>query len=229
MVPGRGLEIHQGPEAYRIVILCSETGALSELGDELTVAILVKHFRTHTSALPLRRVALRRQRPERVEAFVKLLGAEVTFGHRSTELEFEPHAPQTALTSKNPLLHRTLQSMSTRLGLGGAALPPLELVLRARLREGLRDGIAEAPQMAKHLGMSERSLHRKLAEGGRSYQEIADDVRRSEAERLLLAPDLGMAQIAQALGFADQSAFSRAFKRWTNLTPREWRAQRVKL
>ena len=74
--------------------------------------------------------------------------------------------------------------------------------------------------------MSERSLHRRLREIGQSYQGVVDVFRREEAERLLLDGRVDMAEIAHRLGFADQSAFSRAFRRWTNMAPRAWLAQR---
>jgi len=70
--------------------------------------------------------------------------------------------------------------------------------------------------------MSERSLHRRLSEIDRSYQDVLDTFRRAEAERLLGSRRVGMAAIALALGFADQSAFTRAFRRWTNMTPTAW-------
>ena len=83
-----------------------------------------------------------------------------------------------------------------------------------------------ASRVAAALGMSERSLHRHLRESGQSYQGIVDVFRREEAERLLIAGRADMTEIAHRLGFADQSAFSRAFRRWTRMAPRVWLARR---
>jgi AraC-like DNA-binding protein len=76
--------------------------------------------------------------------------------------------------------------------------------------------------------MSERSLQRRLAELDLSYQGVVDTFRRTEAEWLLLAGRCGMAEIALALGFADQTAFSRALRRWTRMAPRRWLAQHAR-
>ena len=61
---------------------------------------------------------------------------------------------------------------------------------------------------------------------GRTYQAVLDDFRAGEAERLLLDGRVPLAQVALALGFADQTAFSRAFRRWKGETPKDWLAQR---
>ena len=101
--------------------------------------------------------------------------------------------------------------------------------MRDCLRELLPKGRLGAARVAGALGMSERSLHRRLREIGQSYQGVVDVFRREEAERLLLDGRVDMAEIAHRLGFADQSAFSRAFRRWTQMAPRAWLAQRSAL
>jgi AraC-like DNA-binding protein len=77
--------------------------------------------------------------------------------------------------------------------------------------------------------MSERSLHRRLRELGQSYQGVVDVFRREEAERLLVEGRVDMTEIAHRLGFADQSVFSRAFRRWTRMAPRSWLARQISL
>ena len=73
--------------------------------------------------------------------------------------------------------------------------------------------------------MSERSLQRRLRELGYTYNALADQVREATARLYLEQPDMALAEIGYLLGFADQSAFNRAFKRWTGCTPREARTQ----
>ena len=83
--------------------------------------------------------------------------------------------------------------------------------------------------MAGSLALSTRSLHRKLAELGRTFHDVLSDFRRAEAERLLSQGNASLTDVALRLGFADQSAFSRAFKRWTELSPSEWRSAHAPL
>jgi AraC-like DNA-binding protein len=98
------------------------------------------------------------------------------------------------------------------------------MVIRGRLRELLPEGKAEASHVAEALALSTRSLHRKLAEVGRTFHDVVSEFRRAEAERLLSQGKASLSDVALRLGFADQSAFSRAFKRWTERSPSEWRS-----
>jgi AraC-like DNA-binding protein len=74
--------------------------------------------------------------------------------------------------------------------------------------------------------MSERTLHRRLRELGRTFQEVLDAFRESEAERLLVSGRPSLAEVALRLGFSDQSAWNRAFRRWKGTSPTEWAASR---
>jgi AraC-like DNA-binding protein len=77
--------------------------------------------------------------------------------------------------------------------------------------------------MAKRLGLTARSLQRRLQDEGTSFQALRDETRRSLADRYL-GQGLSVAEISFLLGFSEPSAFFRAFKRWTGLTPVERRA-----
>ncbi|HRQ66894.1 MAG TPA: helix-turn-helix transcriptional regulator, partial [Xanthomonadaceae bacterium] len=81
----------------------------------------------------------------------------------------------------------------------------------------------DVPALARQLGISARSFHRCLAEAGTTYRSLLDDTRRERAERLLRDTDLPVAAIAERLGYADTSNFSRCFRRWCGTTPRAFR------
>jgi AraC-like DNA-binding protein len=97
---------------------------------------------------------------------------------------------------------------------------------RASLRSGLGQRKATPDELARALHLSERTLRRRLALEGTSYQALLDEVRRALALTLVLRSDLSFAQMAEQLGFADASTYYRAFKRWTGTTPREYQKQR---
>ena len=78
--------------------------------------------------------------------------------------------------------------------------------------------------MATELGMSERTLVRNLAEKGTSFSEVLSQLRHELALKYLREPELNLTQVAFLLGYANQSAFSAAFKRTTGQAPREMRA-----
>jgi AraC-like DNA-binding protein len=88
----------------------------------------------------------------------------------------------------------------------------------------LPDGQPSKSQIARRLGMSERTLHRRLAEHGVSFQTVVTQARRDAAVSLLRSGDRSLAEVAFLTGFSDQSAFTRAFKRWTGKTPAAFRS-----
>jgi AraC-like DNA-binding protein len=77
--------------------------------------------------------------------------------------------------------------------------------------------------VARRLGMSPRTLQRRLRDESTSLSDLVDQVRRTVATRLLTAPETGIAEVAYEVGFSEPAAFHRAFKRWTGLTPAEFR------
>ena len=83
-----------------------------------------------------------------------------------------------------------------------------------------------AEQVAEKLHMSLRTLRRKLEAEGSSYTQLLENARRRDAIRLLDNPQLEIQQIAELLGYNNPTNFSRAFRQWTNKTPREYRQLR---
>ena len=82
-----------------------------------------------------------------------------------------------------------------------------------------------ADQMAQQLNMSPRTLHRKLTEEGTRFQQLKDSYRKELAVHYISRPELTIEAIAALMGFQDNSAFYRSFKKWTGLTPGQFREQ----
>jgi AraC-like DNA-binding protein len=74
------------------------------------------------------------------------------------------------------------------------------------------------------MGVSERTLQRRLGEEETNYATVLSEVRQSTAEKYLRKPDVSLSEVAWLLGFAEQSSFTRAFKRWTGQSPGAFRA-----
>lgn len=107
-----------------------------------------------------------------------------------------------------------------------AAETSFEQVLLRRISDRLSEGPPRAATVAREMGMSERTLHRRLSDEGQSFQSILEKARLHLAEGLLLQSDHSIAEIAFLTGFSEQSAFTRAFKRWVDQTPAVFRARR---
>ena len=89
----------------------------------------------------------------------------------------------------------------------------------------LQDGEPRRPKIAAVLGMSERTLQRRLTAEGTSFQLLLDDTRRELARHYLGQRTVSLADIAYLLGFSDQSSFFRAARRWFGSSPRDYRAR----
>ncbi len=79
--------------------------------------------------------------------------------------------------------------------------------------------------LARSLGMSDRTLARRLAESGLTPAGLVDDLRRRLADKYLAEHAFSLGRITYLLGYSDLSAFTRAFRRWTGRAPSEWRAE----
>jgi AraC-like DNA-binding protein len=95
--------------------------------------------------------------------------------------------------------------------------------VRSKLMSQLAGGEVRLGALARSMHMSERTLRRRLSERGTSYQELLDDLRSTQARKLVSHGAEAVEQIAQRLGFADTSSFFHAFKRWTGQTPAQFR------
>jgi AraC-like DNA-binding protein len=90
------------------------------------------------------------------------------------------------------------------------------------LMEMLPYGKITIVPVATKLNMSVRTLQRRLRDRGLSFQDLVDVIRRSVAIHHVLAGESSATEIALLLGYSDQAHFTRAFKRWTGVTPRQY-------
>jgi AraC-like DNA-binding protein len=96
-------------------------------------------------------------------------------------------------------------------------------IITQYIMDTLSEKVPTLADAAEFLGLSTRSLQRKFKEQGTNFKSIVDDVRKEYAFSYLLQSNYKMSYISQVLGFSEQSVFQRAFKRWTGITPGEYR------
>src|SRR6056297_1759315 len=101
--------------------------------------------------------------------------------------------------------------------------PALVTQAKAAIAQALSEGAPKMAEIARGLGLSERSFHRRLSEHGMSFQSLPEETRCDLAEGLLQDESRSLAEIAFLTGFSEQSAFTRAFKRWVGTTPASYR------
>ena len=97
--------------------------------------------------------------------------------------------------------------------------------VRLAVLESLEDQRLSEAEIARALHMSTRTLQRRLKAEHTSFGEVVQGTRLQLAQQLLSSPDISSTEVGLAYGFADASAFSRAFKRWTGQTPGQYRSE----
>jgi len=105
---------------------------------------------------------------------------------------------------------------------------PLVTQVKDAIAQSLSEGAPKMADVARKLGFSVRSFHRRLSDHGVSFQTLTEETRRELAEGLLRNHAYSLAEVAFLTGFSEQSSFTRAFKRWVGLTPATYRKHRPK-
>jgi AraC-like DNA-binding protein len=100
--------------------------------------------------------------------------------------------------------------------------------VRAALGETMCGDRPAITKVAKSLGMSARTMQRRLGELGTTYQGVLEDVRRQSARRLLANTDLAMGEVAFLVGFEEVNSFVRAFHAWEGKSPAKWRESAIR-
>jgi AraC-like DNA-binding protein len=95
------------------------------------------------------------------------------------------------------------------------------------LKRSLASGRPELAQVARDLGMSDRTLQRRITEDGTTFRILLTEARQELAHQLLSSADASLEEAAYLLGYQDVNAFHRAFKEWEGITPGEWRERRA--
>lgn len=158
--------------------------------------------------------------PEYAETFPN---AQVRFGAPFTGYVFETAYLARSLPAGDPKLHELIRRHADQLL---ASLPKVETFterVRAQLVGELRSGDPTAPAIARKLGVSTRTLTRKLEAEGHSFKDLLEELREGLAIRYTTSSELLLSEVALLLGFSSAAAFNRAFKRWTGLSPIEYR------
>jgi len=161
--------------------------------------------------------------PADVEPYRRFFRAPLRFDMDRTEIRFPRQWLERSLPGSDAELHRFFQSQvserETRCNDGLA-----EEVSRA-LRTMLVAGRGTEEHVARAFSMSSRTLHRRLKAQGVSLRKIIDQVRCEIAFQLLRDTYLSVTDIAGTLDYTETSAFTRAFRRWTETAPTTWRAE----
>lgn len=198
------------------------------LSNETTLVSAVSIAR-QVSPVPVKplEVLIRHPAPNSVAAHEDWFGCPVRFG---TDLDAILYSQET-LAQPNILgdagISRYLASHLDKELSEIADEAPLVKETKDAIAQALSEGAPKMADIARGLGLSARSFHRRLSEHGISFQTLTEETRRELAEGLLRDDGHSLAEIAFLTGFAEQSSFTRAFKRWVGITPASYRKARA--
>lgn len=206
-----------------------ERGRPGALVDETAIAALMQLTREFTGR-PVRALAVDfvNPRPADVRPYEDFFGGPVRFGQPSTRVVLAARDLALPLRGADAALLALLDAQAESLLQEVAAVTGPVAVWRQALVGLIRSGRTQLADLADSLQMSPRSLQRRLADHGHSFQTLLGQTRQQLAEAYLRDASVELAEVALLLGYSEQSAFTRAFRQWTGQAPLQWRRQHTR-
>ena len=198
-----------------------------QLSNEATLSatVVVLQAMTEKDIKPVE-VTFKHDAPQELSAYDAAFGCPVLFNqsHYSISYRTEDLETRTAKAdaSINQFLVERVEEETQGIEVGGNKLV---IDVEKLITEALPSGIPSVQQIAEHMGMSNRTLTRRLTESDLTFRDLIKKTQETISKNLLKSTKRTIAEIAFETGFSEQSAFNRAFKRWTGLSPVAFRKQ----
>jgi AraC-like DNA-binding protein len=190
---------------------CTECG----LASQVVFARWISGHDEHPS-----RVRFNHPRPADLREHRRIFGCELLFDAPRPEIHFPADYLQRRLMQSNPELLRMMSARAEQLAAGlGLHGDPTIGAIRRMVAQRIAVSVPALDDIAQILGVSTRVLQRNLAAASTTYMDVVEETRKQIALGYLQDPQLSLVDIAFLMGFSEQSAFNRAFKRWTGITP----------
>ena len=173
---------------------------------------------------PCRSMRFRHAKPNDLTVHHVVFGDEVVFGAERDEIVFDQDLMSARMPTPNAQVFSLLKEKLARKFVDLNQRPSIALETTRLIQTLLQEEQFSIHEICSRLGTSERTLRRRLSENGTSFREILSNARMELCEVYFRQDRASLAQIAHDLGFQDQSAFSRAFKQWYGVTPRQYKS-----
>jgi AraC-like DNA-binding protein len=179
------------------------------------------------NGLPLNRIELPFERPAAVDGLQTVLPGPISFGHEALLVAFDAHYGDVELRVSDPELKQVLELHARQRlrQLQGEQLhdDPVIADIRQMITERLPYGPPSIEDIAQRMGVSVRKMQRMLSHQQLTYKGVMDQLRCELAKRYVNDARLTLIDVAMMLGFTEQSSFTRAFRRWYDKSPGDYR------
>jgi AraC-like DNA-binding protein len=195
---------------------------------EFWLVTLVRILREVTdSRLAPQRLKVRHTRPHPPADFKSFFGIEIEFGSDADEIVLSRAIASLPIARRDAYLNKLLRRYAEEALALRTEHSGIRSEVERLLPELLPHGRANVPEVARRLGMSSRTLSRKLRDEGVAFTDLLDELRAALARRYLADRELPVSEIAWLLGYQEVSSLTHAFKRWSGTTPRQFRDSRT--
>jgi AraC-like DNA-binding protein len=212
------LAIHEEPDGARVELSAADPFAI-----EYEVVLLAKHLRDETGGRCAPVEISFRHVPDDLAAFERAIGCRVRAMAPSNAVGFSRESWELPLRRRDPILRSVLEQHADEILARLPARSGLALDVQRAIARRMAGGDTRVEAVGRELAVSARTLQRKLAAEGVSYQGLLEDARKEAAARYLRESTLAIGEIAYLLGYSEPAPFHRAFRRWYGMTPEAFR------
>ncbi|GAB5554372.1 MAG: AraC family transcriptional regulator [Saprospiraceae bacterium] len=197
----------------------------AELSNEATFSatVVVLQAMTETNIAPVE-VAFKHGPPKDLKSYKEAFHCPILFNQPEniltyTTIDLETRTAKADISINQFLVERVEEEKR------GIEVSSIKVVadVESLIKDALPSGIPGIQQIGKYMGMSSRTLARRLEENGVNFRDLVKRTQEKNSKELLKKSTDTISEIAYQTGFSEQSAFSRAFKRWTGVSPMEYR------
>lgn len=199
----------------------------TQLTDEIAIALMIQFLKLFMSGegINLHEVHFLNSAPKNISVYEQYFQCRVRFDQPRTQLILPVAEAFKPLRNGGHTLQQLLLQQAQALLDKLPNSTQLDQRLQHAISTGLQKNQYQIDFIAKKLGVSVRQLQRHLQQQNATFQERVQEVRFMLATEYLKDPHLSLQEIALLLCYSEQSAFQRAFKHWTQVTPQQWRIQ----
>ncbi|WP_319480223.1 AraC family transcriptional regulator ligand-binding domain-containing protein [uncultured Draconibacterium sp.] len=218
-------EVEKDIEISRVFLNREALRRGMELSNEATLSatVLVLRAITESDISPVE-VSFKHAPPEKLDDYNKAFNCPILFNQTQNYIAYKKEDLDRRTAKADESIHKFLVERVEE-ETKGIELSGNKIVndVENLIRDALPSGIPGVEQIGQIMGMSRRTLTRRLSENGLTFRDLIKRIQEEVSRDLLKNPERSIAEIAFETGFSEQSAFSRAFKNWTNQSPVEYR------